>query len=184
MYLKHVFLLFFLLLISATNSFAETANVTVTATIATAASVTSTSDLAFGTIIADPSGDTITVNAQGQLNTNNTPITTYTAGNSSTATGVSSGLVEISIGATGVIVTVTYPADGAVLLSDTVGTGVDMAVSDIVINSDPDLANDTNTFTSGATGFHYIHVGGVLTIGANQAAGVYTGTMPIILDYT
>ena len=178
MYLKHVFLLFFLLLISATNSFAETANVTVTATIESAASVTSTSDLAFGTIIADPDGDTIIVNAQGQSNTNNTPITTYTPGNSSTATGVSSGLVEISIGASGVTVTVIYPADGAVLLSDIALIGVDMAVSDIVTNSAP------NTFISGATGSHYIHVGGVLTIGKNQAAGDYSGTMDISLDYT
>ena len=180
MYLKHVFLLFFLLLISATNSFAETAFVDVTATIATAASVTSTSDLAFGTIIADPSGGEFTVDATGQSNTSNTPSTTYTveAGTSSTATGVSSGLVEISIGASGVTVTVIYPADGAVLLSDIALIGVDMAVSDIVTNSAP------NTFISGATGSHYIHVGGVLTIGKNQAAGDYSGTMEISLDYT
>lgn len=161
------------------NAQAEDTTINVNAVIQVAASITNTVDLDFGTIIADPSGDVITIdatNATGGLS--NTSASSATAnvsvGSTSTITNSNSGRVDISTAISDVAISVDFPAGSSITLAN--GSGDNMTVSGIDTNSSAD-------FTSGTANTYYVHIGGALTIAAGQPAGTYTGTIDITINY-
>lgn len=90
------------------------------------------------------------------------------------------------VGAAGQRVRVRRPIGNAITLT---GPGADMTISDITINGDPTLTpvrsnvNWERYLIASADGTFVFRVGGTLTINANQAPGLYSGTFDIRIDY-
>lgn len=139
-----------------------TASVTVKARVLKQITVTKTSDLDFGTIVAGAAASTVAVSTGAAR----------TCGAGLTCTGtVSSANFNIS-GTNNAVVTIT--GDNSVTLAN--GTGGTMAAA---------LTRSASTLTltnSGPVGGSF-QVGGTLNIAANQADGAYTGTFNVTIDY-
>lgn len=123
--------------------------------------ITNTSDLDFGTIVAGTAASTVAVSAAG--------VRTCGAGLTCTGT-VSSANFNIT-GTTGAIVTVT--GDNSVTLAN--GTGGTMTAA---------LTRSASTLTLVAGAVNgTVQVSGTLSLAANQADGAYTGTFNVTTDY-
>lgn len=150
--------------LSATMAHAApaTASATAKARVLKQITVTNTSDLDFGTIVAGTAASTVAVTTGG----------TRTCGSGLTCTGtVSSANFDVS-GSNNAVVTIT--GDNSVSLSN--GTGGTMSAS---------LTRSATTLTlanSGPVGGSF-QVGGTLSLDANQADGAYTGTFNVTVDY-
>lgn len=156
---------------------AEAVDVTVTATIANAITQGAVVNLAFGTITADPAGDTITVDCTTTATgvTGNAPVVTI-AGASTLGGAVTAGEIQLITTSTGIDVGITA-AD--ITLT---GPGAAMAFANIpAYSSGGNGATGGTVVTAGANLFFYI--GGQLTINASQTAGAYTGTIVVTLNY-
>lgn len=139
-----------------------TASATASARVLKQITVTNTSDLDFGTIVAGTSASTVAVSTGGAR----------TCGSGLTCTGtVSSANFNVS-GTNNTVVTIT--GDNTVSLAN--GTGGTMSAS---------LTRSASTLTlasSGPVGGSF-QVGGTLSLAANQADGAYTGTFNVTVDY-
>ena len=154
----------------AFGSDAYAATGTATATIGTAISISqntgsqtssTNAELAFGHIIPGPGG-TVTVPTSG----------TTTASGVTLTTQLPTGPAEFKVtGDTGKSYTATLPSTTATITK--AGGGATMTVTGLSSDSTGSLAGGEEIF----------HVGGVLTIAAGQAAGVYSGTFTVNAAY-
>lgn len=138
-----------------------TASATARARILKQITVTNTSDLDFGTIVAGASASTVAVSTGA--------VRTCGAGLTCTGT-VTAANFDIS-GTNNAVVTIT--GDNSVTLAN--GTGGTMSAS--LTRSASSL-----TLTNSAIGGSF-QVGGTLSLAANQADGAYTGTFNVTVDY-
>ncbi len=166
-----------LILANVNSVWAEDTTVTVNAVIQIAASITNTEALDFGTIIADPIGDTIQIDASSQDVTLATDRqTTVVQTNGSSVTNATSGRIDVTVAVAGIQIDAVFPAGTVTLTNAAADT---MLVTAIIANSDVQILAGEIT----AVGTYYVHVGGLLTIAAGQAVGTYTGTMAVTINY-
>ncbi len=138
-----------------------TASATAKARILKQITVTNTSDLDFGTIVAGTSASSVAVSTGA--------VRTCGAGLTCTGT-VTSANFDIT-GTNNAVVTIT--GDNSVTLAN--GTGGTMGAS-------LTRSASTLTLTNSAIGGSF-QVGGTLSLAANQADGAYTGTFNVTVDY-
>ncbi len=118
--------------------------------------------LDFGQIAASTSPSTVTIDAQTGL----------TCGSTLVCVGTNSAVFFDVTGTPGVAVAVTVPSTATTLSNGAGGT--------MTLNNFNQYAPSYTLDTAGELSFA---VGGVLNVGANQAAGVYTGTFNVTVDY-
>lgn len=154
---------------SAGNALAATATATSTSTVVTPIAVAKSADLSFGKFAASAAPGTVTVSPNGARS--------FTGG--AIAAGGTSSAAKFDV--TGEIgLTYSITLGGSTQLSDGTNTMTFTPVSDVTAS-----AITTGNVTSGtlAGGAQSIYVGGVLSVGANQAANTYTGTVTATVDY-
>lgn len=147
--------------LAGTSAHAATASATASANILTQVTITKTADLDFGTIAIGTSGGIVTVG--------NTDNRTCGAGLVCSATP-SSAKFTIA-GAASQLVGIT--SDASVTLNRT-GGGASMTAA---------LTSSLATQTLSGAGAGSFAVGGVLTVAGTQAAGAYTGTFNVTVNY-
>ncbi len=147
----------------STGANAATASASAEVDILAAVTVTQTAGLDFGIIAAAAVPGTVTIAAADGA-------TNCSAG-LACAGAPQRGAFAVT-GANGLTITVTV--DGSTTLDDGAGPG---AAMNLVLN-----ASTATVVGAGATAVPF-HVGGVLTVGAAQAAGAYTGTYNVSADY-
>lgn len=137
-------------------------------------------DLAFGTLLALGTNGTVTIDptkahASQRSVSNVTPI--------SETTGLTKyGAAEfICTGAKSTNFTITVPT-ASTTIKDNGGTGSNsMTVTDFTAgNLTASISGGTLDSSTGTSNFY---VGGTLNVGANQAAGTYTGTFNVTVAY-
>jgi hypothetical protein len=144
---------------SAVSANAATATADARARILAPITVTKNTDLDFGTIVVGTTAGTATVSTAGAR--------TCTAALVCTGGTVSAANFSVS-GTSGAVVTVATPA------SVSLASGAN--------NMSASLTSSAATVTlTGGTGT--FNVGGVLSVGASQAAGNYVGTFTVTVDY-
>jgi hypothetical protein len=136
---------------------------------AAALTAVETTPVDFGTIIISTVASEVTINASAGAAT----------------PSVTSGSASVSGGTSGVItvtsnldanLTVTYPANATI--NDGTGPPANtMTMSQISTNS------TASPFAATVAGPNLIHVGGVLSVANGQAAGNYTGTFTVTVNY-
>ena len=132
------------------------------ATIVTPISIVKAGDLAFGNIVASAAGGTVTVGTNGQA----------------TRTGVAAPSIVGTVtaaqfkvtGMSGSTYAISLPANDAIILKS--GEN-EMKLTGFSNNATKVLTDGSETFYVGAT----------LNVGANQAAGSYTATFPVVVNY-
>jgi len=138
---------------------------TATATIVTPIGITAGANLQFGNMLSSAVAGTATVAATSSATA------VYGSGVSAAGTGGTSNAGTFSItGSTGVAYTLTVPA------SVTLNSGANSMTATL----NGSIANGTNTLSASPT---TLYVGGVLSVGANQAAGSYSGTYSVTVTY-
>jgi hypothetical protein len=144
----------------ATSANAASATANATANIVQAITIAENTVLNFGTIVPSASAATVAVDT-GSVRTCGGGLTCSgtAASGAFTATGTANQAVSISVG-------------GATTLT---GAGSPMALGSLT------LSNATATLSGGGT--TSFTVGGTLTVGASQAAGVYNGTYTVNVNY-
>jgi len=151
--------------VKAQDSDDATANAS--ATIVTPITIDKTTDLNFGTIFKTPEGGTVTVTAAGTRSASGVNVL---AQSPSQFSDFSAATFTVN-GDPSATYTVTLPADGSVTISNGAET---MAVSSFISNATGNL---------NASGQEVFGVGATLTVAANQASGVYTGTFDVTAAY-
>jgi hypothetical protein len=158
--------------------YAATVNVPATATV-TAATLTLTkvTDINFGSIVSSNAVSTVTLNASAGAAT-----PAVTAGTASVSGGTS-GLVSVgtNIAAN---VTLSFAITGADTGTTPEAIGIAGAATTMAVTNASITTNSTpSPLAVTVAGPNLIHIGGVLTVGANQAAGTYTGTCVCTVNY-
>ena len=152
-----------LLLVVAPSKFAFAASETGTAqaTIQAAVAVSQNQVLDFATILPDPAGDTVTLTSLAAIssNTGGSAFSGTTSAGQFLVTGDANSVVTLQFG-TGATLT------GA-------GTAIPLG----------NFTTDTLTPSMDGTGNLSFDVGGQITIGANQTAGLYTGNYTVTVAY-
>lgn len=149
-------------------SMAASATASSSSTVVTPITITKSADLAFGKFAAG-AGGTVTVSTSGAR--------TVTGGVVQMSSTTTAAKFDVA-GDTGA--TYSISLSGPAVLTSGSDTMAFSAVSDLT------GANATSgTVTAGAltAGTQSIYVGGVLTVGANQAPGTYTGSVIASVDY-
>lgn len=145
---------------SASPAFAQSATGDASVKILTAITVTKSSDLYFGKVLASASAATVDI-AENGSRTCGTGLSCY---DTATAGGFN------VTGTDGETVTVAI-ANPNISLSDGQGNSMDVALS---------TSTSTLTLAGGSGSFN---IAGSLSVGANQAAGDYTGQYSVSVDY-
>jgi hypothetical protein len=157
----------------ASNSFAAAASTASTATVIVPIAITKSADLVFGSF-AKGAGGSVTVSTSGARTTSG-PILSTVGGTPSAA--------QFDVTGEGVSTyTITWGGD-VELLTGTGLTGETMAltrISDLAAGNATSGEVATGTLTAGAQS---IYLGGVLTVGAAQVAGDYTGSVTATVEY-
>ena len=144
---------------SAPAAHAATATGTAKAKILRQITLTNTSDLEFATIISGATASTVAVSTAGGRS----------CGTGLTCTGTATAANFNVEGTNGAVVVIT--GDSSVTLNGSVSGSMTAA-----------LAYSAATVTLGATGGSF-QVGGVLSVGSNQASGDYVGTFTVNANY-
>jgi len=147
------------------------ANGTATATIIAPITITNSTDLAFGNIVADQT-TAGTVLLSASASPTRTPTTVVLPATTGTVTAAKFRIG----GATGFAYTVTLPASAATL---TRVSGSETMTVDTFIDS---LTAHGGTISATATDNDF-YVGGTLHVGSAQVAGTYTGTFNVVVAY-
>lgn len=145
--------------LNATAAHAATESATASAKILRDITITKTSDLQFGSIVSTTSAATVTVTTGGAR----------TCSGGLVCVGTPTAAAFNVQGSEGAVVSFTGPA--SVTLNGSVSGSMTAA-----------LNYSSNSQTLGATGANF-QVGGVLNVGASQAAGDYTGTFNVTANY-
>lgn len=152
------------------QALAATAQATTAATVITPIGITKAVDIEFGSF-APGAGGTVTVSTSGAR----------------TGSGVVLSAVTATPAAAKFDVTGTGSATYAISYSNTVLTHTNTVdtmalalVSDLTAGNATTGTAATGTLTAGAQS---IYVGGVLTVGAAQVAGAYSGTVDVTVEY-
>jgi hypothetical protein len=151
---------------------ANTATATATSVVVTPISVTKSADLSFGNIAGGASTGTVTVTPGGTRSFTGGAIA---AGGTSTAAKfdvTGSGALTYAIDMTGTAATLT--ANGG---ADSMTFA---AISDTSASAKTSGTVATGALTAGAQS---IFVGGSLSVGINQNAGTYTGSINVAVNY-
>ncbi|MFC4291299.1 DUF4402 domain-containing protein [Sphingorhabdus arenilitoris] len=143
----------------AANAATETANAE--AEILTPVALSAVTDLDFGLIAGDADGGTVALPTASDTRSCTGVICVGTATRAS---------FQVTNATQGQVVALSVPTTGVALS----GPGANMPVSLA-------LSNASITFNSAA--LQTVYIGGTLTVGANQAAGVYSTTFPVTADY-
>lgn len=143
---------------------AATDNANATATVVTTLTIATATNLVYGNLAPGASGGTLVMSPAGVRSTTGTVIT-Y----SSTFNAASFNVA----GTADATYAITLPSNGTVTLSD--GGANTMAVNDFTSNP-----SGTGTLTGGA---ETLYVGATLTVGSGQAAGSYSTTFDVTVDY-
>lgn len=159
---------------------AASANVTTNATVVAPLATGATTALDFGALITDATGYTVQVTNDG--------MGAYMRGSSATLPTYNEGAVgTIALsGGAGAAYEVTAPA--TVTLTRVSGTetmdvsAIEFMVGYTSLGTDSDIDGNMEGTLDG-TGNLTLQVGGTLTVGANQVAGSYTGTMAVTVNY-
>jgi len=140
-------------------------------------SITSSSELNFGTIASATTATTVTLTS-GNTRSKTGGGTLITEGLLNIATTVPSFTVN---GEKGAAYTITLPT--TVQLKGTASASNTMDVTDFVtsLNADPDL--DNNGTLDASTGSQPFTIGATLTVKANQVSDIYTGTFTVTTAY-
>lgn len=141
----------------ASTAQAATATATARAQILRQITLTRTADLDFGTIVTGAAASTVDVSDAG----------VRTCGAGLTCTNAVSAAAFTIVGTTGE--TVTIAAAGPVTLT----SGANTMTATLATSAATRVLTGTDGFT----------VGGSLSVGANQADGVYTGTFTATVNY-
>lgn len=139
---------------------AAQATATVSATVLQPVTLTKTSDLEFGKIVAGPSASTVTMASNGQFRcgTGITCLDTHNMARFS-VNGIPGQLVSVQL-------------DNQIMLSSTNGTRMPVT-----------LEASATSMKLGNSPSNIISVGGSLSVAAYQAEGVYTGLFTITVNY-
>ena len=147
------------LAMNASAAHAASATGTAKAKILRQITLTNTSDLQYATIISGATAATVAVSTAGAR----------TCGTGLTCTGTATSANFNVAGTDGAVVLVS--GDSSVTLNGSLGGTMASTLTYSAAN-----------ITLGATGGSF-QVGGTLSVGANQAAGDYTGTFNVTADY-
>lgn len=154
---------------STGSAIAAVANATSTGTVVAPIAITKVADLSFGNFTSSAAAGTVTIspnNARG-------------VSGGVTAAGGTSAAARFDVVGSG---TSTYSISltGTSVLTSGADTMAFTRVSDVSASAITSGDVTTGTLTAGAQS---IFVGGVLTVAANQPAGVYGGTVIATVDY-
>lgn len=153
----------------ASEALAATANATSTGVVITPIAIAKTTDLSFGNIAASAAPGTVTVSPNGSRS--------FTGG--AVAAGGTSTAAKFDVtGQAGLTYSITL--GGSASLSDGTNTMAFSRISDVTASAITTGNVTSGTLTGGAQS---IYVGGVLSVGANQVANTYTGTVTATVDY-
>lgn len=155
---------------SAGSALAVTGTATTTGVVVTPIAIAKATDLSFGNIAAGAAVGTVTLSPNGAR--------TFAGG--AVAAGGTSTAARFNVTGQG---TATYSITlgGSTQLSD----GATHTMAFTTISDFTASAITTGNVTTGAltAGAQSIYVGGVLSVGANQVANTYTGTVTATVDY-
>ncbi|MFT7491685.1 MAG: hypothetical protein ACI80S_001280 [Pseudohongiellaceae bacterium] len=159
----------------ASNSCADAASTTSTATVITPIAITKSADLVFGQFAPSSTGGTVTVSTSGAR--------TATGGAILSTIGSTPTAAKFDIaGDNGATYSITWST--AATLSDGTAASTTMALSNI---SDFTGAGATSgevvEGTLSGSGAQSIYLGGELTVGASQADGNYIGDVTATVEY-
>ncbi len=157
----------------AASAWAGDVTMDVTATVAPSLTETVTTDMSFGSIDLNPAGDTIVIDAHSGA------ATPASAGAVSLVTGGASGLITVAAN-TDFTINVVYQADGVVALTEPVSGDV-VHLNSIDMYSEGGTAYGGVSHTGGTDSL--ISVGGSVQFPSGSAAGIYSGSMTITLNY-
>ena len=135
------------------------------------ASVTATTPMSFGTILADPGGDVFEIDASSNVNA--TPVK------------ISGGWSFVMGGGAGVITIAVQPSDitaGLTIQLRPPGSLMLQSGSDQILLDDI-AANSMVLLTPPISGVYNFGIGGTLHLGLNQAPGSYSGTISVTVDF-
>ena len=147
-------------LVASAQAATDTANAT--ATVVTTLTITKTADLVYGNLAPGASGGTLVMSPAGVRSTTGT-VVTY----SSTFNAASFNVV----GTTDATYSITLPSTDVTLTSG----GNTMTVNTFASNP-----SGTGTLTGGS---ETLNVGATLNVSSGQAAGSYSGTFDVTVDY-
>jgi hypothetical protein len=151
--------------LGATSANAATDSAEATARIVQALTIVQGSTLNFATIVPTTAAATVSVSTAGAR----------VCGGSLTCSGTTTAASFTATGTGGLAITIS--TDATTSLDDGAAGGAPMAVTGIV----PSVTSAT--LSAGATGTATFTVGGTLTVGANQVAGVYDGNFNVNVNY-
>lgn len=150
----------------AANNATATANSTVVAPIAVSKAV----DLSFGAIAGGASAGTVTL----------TPGGTRTVGGGTVAAGGTPAAAQFDVTGAG---NLTYAIDMTGTASTLTSGSDSMAFAPISDTSASAKTSGTVTTGTLSNGAQSIYVGGILSVGANQNAGTYSGNIVVAVNY-
>ncbi|MHB1047194.1 MAG: DUF4402 domain-containing protein [Thermoanaerobaculia bacterium] len=148
---------------SAMAQSSASASATATATIITPITLTNTTALQFGNVVASTTAGTIVVSAAGARS--------WTGG----ATGISGLTVSAAA------FTVGGGADRTFTISLPASTTITSGTNNMTVDTFTSSLGASSTLDG--TGAAALAVGGTLNVGASQAAGSYTGTFSVTVAY-
>ncbi|NJM50316.1 MAG: DUF4402 domain-containing protein [Sphingomonadales bacterium] len=143
----------------AANAATQTANAE--AEILTPVALSAVTDLDFGLIAGDADGGTVELPVLSNTRTCTGVICVGTAARAS---------FQVTQASQSQVVALSVPTTGVALT----GPGANMPVS---------LALSSSSITFDSNALETVFIGGTLTVGANQAAGVYSTTFNVTADY-
>lgn len=168
----------------------------VSAEITEAYSATWVNDLAFGSIIADPEGGLIQIDASGvnaataTTGSSVSSLITVESGASKVNGGHKTGVIMVQTSLAGLGVTLeiedaTTTSPATITLSNG-AKELTMSTASIIANSNLGAVATANTLLNvmnAAAGDYYLHLGGVLNIPEDIPTGTYNGNMKVKLTF-
>ena len=156
---------------AAGSAIAATATANSTSTIVTPIAIAKTADLSFGSFASGGAAGTVTVSPNGSR----------AFGGGAVAAGGTVTAAQFNVtGQAGLTYSISFAGTPTSLSDGSSHTMAFSTVSDTTASAITSGNVTAGTLTGGA---QTIFVGGALTVGANQVAGTYSGTISVAVDY-